>query len=73
MQAYNSTMRTYFCIGFIGFMLKGKSLLEYTHYFLLMNIKRTTNWYLDVSLMKIYFNVCNKYRKFKYPEILYLF
>ena len=50
MQAYNSTMCTYFCIGFIGFMLKGKSLLEYTHYFLLMNIKRTTNWYLDVFI-----------------------
>ena len=24
-------MRGYFCIGFIGFMLKGKSLLEYTN------------------------------------------
>ena len=23
----------YFCIGFIGFMLKGKSLLEYTNLF----------------------------------------
>ena len=50
MQAYDSTMRTYFCIGFIGFMLKGKSLLEYTYYFLLMNIKRTANWYLDVFI-----------------------
>ena len=27
-QAYNSIMRGYFCIGFIDFMLKGKSLLE---------------------------------------------
>ena len=30
-QTYNSIMRGYFCIGFIGFMLKGKSLLEYTN------------------------------------------
>ena len=26
-QAYDSIMCGYFCIGFIGFMLKGKSLL----------------------------------------------
>ena len=30
-QAYNSVMRGYFCVGFIDFMLKGKSLLEYTY------------------------------------------
>ena len=28
-QAYNSTMCTNFCIGFIDFMLKGKILLDY--------------------------------------------
>ena len=38
----NILMRGYFCIDF---MLKGKSLLEYTNYFLLMNIKRMTKWY----------------------------
>ena len=32
-QAYNSVIRGYFCIGFIDFMLKGKSLLEYTNLF----------------------------------------
>ena len=30
-QAYNSLMCGYFCIGFIDFMLKGKSLLDYTN------------------------------------------
>ena len=30
-QAYDSIMCGYFCIGFIDFMLKGKSLLEYTN------------------------------------------
>ena len=30
MQAYDLIMCGYFCIGFIDFMLKGKSLLEYT-------------------------------------------
>ena len=29
-QAYNSIMCGYFCIAFIDFMLKGKSLLRYT-------------------------------------------
>ena len=33
LQAYDSVMCGYFCIGFIDFMLKGKSLLEYTNLF----------------------------------------
>ena len=32
-QAYNSIMCGYFCIGFVDFMLNGKSLLEYTNLF----------------------------------------
>ena len=32
-QAYNLIMCGYFCIGFIDFMLKGKSLLDYTNLF----------------------------------------
>ena len=32
-QAYDSLMCGYFCIGFIDFRLKGKSLLEYTNVF----------------------------------------
>ena len=32
-QAYDSIMCGYFCIGFIDLMLKVKSLLEYTHLF----------------------------------------
>ena len=30
-QAHDLLMRGYFCIGLVGFMLKGKSLLEYTN------------------------------------------
>ena len=33
MQSYNSIMCGYFCIVFIDFILKGKSLLEYTNLF----------------------------------------
>ena len=32
-QEYDLIICRYFCIGFIDFMLKGKSLLEYTHLF----------------------------------------
>ena len=32
-QSYDSVMRGHFCIRFIGFMLKGKSLIEYTNFF----------------------------------------
>ena len=31
MQAHNSIVRGYFCIGLIDFMVKGKSLLNYTN------------------------------------------
>ena len=40
MQAYESIMCGYFCIGFIDFMLAGKSLMEYTNLFSLYNFKR---------------------------------
>ena len=32
-QAYDSIMCGYFCIGYIDFILKGRSLLEYTNLF----------------------------------------
>ena len=32
-QAYDSIICRYFCIGFIRFMLKGKTLTEYTNLF----------------------------------------
>ena len=38
-QAYNS-MCGYFCIGFIDFMLAGKTLTEYTIFFSLSNFRK---------------------------------
>ena len=40
-QAYDSIMCGYFCIEFINYMLKGKTLLDYTNLFSLMILKRT--------------------------------
>ena len=39
-QAYDSIMCGYFCIEFVGFMLKGRSLLNYTNLFSPKNMKR---------------------------------
>ena len=36
-QAHNATMCGYFCIGFIKFMLAGKTLIEHTSLFLKIN------------------------------------
>ena len=41
-QAFNSLICGYFCIGFIDFLIESKSVLDYAIYFLLANIKRMT-------------------------------
>ena len=53
LQAYDSIMCDYFCIEFINYMLKGKTLLDYTNLFLLMILKRT------IKLLKEYLNMNN--------------
>ena len=39
-QAYYSKICGYFCTGFIDFMLKGKSLLDYTNSFFLNDFEK---------------------------------
>ena len=39
-QAYDSIMYSYFCIGFINFMFNGKSLTEYTNLFSPNDLKK---------------------------------
>ena len=39
-QVFDSIMCRCFCFGFFDSMLNVKSLLEYTNYFLLINVKR---------------------------------
>ena len=40
LQSYDSAMYGYFCIGFIGFMLKGNSLADFTNIFSPNDLKR---------------------------------
>ena len=49
-QAYDSIMCGYFCIGFINFMIKEKNLTDYTNLFLPNDFKRNdeTNFYWQV-------------------------
>ena len=65
-QEYHSIICGKFCIWFIDFMLKGKSLLNYTNLF----EKRIKLKGWDE---KIYCVICGKYRKFKNPKISYIF
>ena len=41
--AYDSIMGGYFCIGFIDFMLAGKTLTEYTNWFSPHDFKKSDN------------------------------
>ena len=74
-------MGRYFSIGFIYFMSKGKSLLEYTNFFSPEEYKKNDKMLLKyfqqnqnkVKIMKIYCNICNEYRKLKKNNILYIF
>ena len=50
-QAYDSRMCGYFCIGFIDFMFKGKSLTEYTNLFSRNDFKKN-----DDTILKYFMN-----------------
>ena len=52
-QVYNSIMCEYFCIGFIDFMLKGKTLTEYTTLFSPNNFKRNDDIILNYFMSNI--------------------
>ena len=46
-EAYDSIMWGYFCIGFIDFMLAGKTLTEYTNLFSPNNFKKNDDIILN--------------------------
>ena len=46
-QAYDSVMCGYFCIGFIDFMFKGKTLIEYTNLFSPNNFEKNDDLILS--------------------------
>ena len=52
-QAYDSIMCGYFCIGFINFMLKGKTLTEYTNLFSPNNVKKNDDINLNYFMSNI--------------------
>ena len=52
-QAYDSIMCGYFCIGFIEFMLTGKTLTEFTNLFSPNNLKKNDDIILNYFLGKV--------------------
>ena len=54
MQAYDSIMCGYFCFGFIDFILKGKSLLDYTNLFSPNDYENTKLISITKRMKKLY-------------------
>ena len=52
-QAYDSVTYGYFCIGFIDFMFKGKTLTEYANIFFTKQLKK--KWWHD---FKVFYEEC---------------
>ena len=52
-QAYDSTMCGYFCIGFINFMFNGNSLTDFTNIFLPNNFKENDDIILNYFLANL--------------------
>ena len=53
-QAYDSTMCGYFCIGFINLMFKGKTLTEYTNLFSPNIFKRNNDTIINYFMNNTY-------------------
>ena len=52
-QAYDSKMSGYFCIGFTDFMLAGKTLAEYTNLFSTNNFKKNDDIILNYFMSNV--------------------
>ena len=52
-QAYDSIMCGYFCIGFINFMIEGKTLTEFTNLFSPHNFKQNDNIILNYFMNNV--------------------
>ena len=80
MQSYDSITCGYFYIEFIDFMLKGKSLLEYTNLLSPNQYEKNDKIILKyfqyilkrLKRKKIYCIVCGKYKKSKNPKTSYI-
>ena len=54
-EANDSVMCSYFCIGFIDFMLKGKTLTEYTNHFIPNNFEKNVGIILKYFVNNTYY------------------
>ena len=53
MQAYDSVMWRYFCIGFIDFILKGKTLTDFTNLFSLNSFDKNDDIILKYFMTNV--------------------
>ena len=61
------------CIGFIDFMLKGKSLLDYTNLFSPNDYEKNDKIIFSITkkMQKLCCVICGKCKKFEKPKISY--
>ena len=64
----------YFCVGFIYFMLKGKSLLEFTNLFSPNYYEKNDKVKIKIfstikKMKKLYCVICSKHKKFEKHQI----
>ena len=52
-QTYDSIMCRYFCIGFIDFMLAGKTLTDFANLFLTSNFKKSDDIILNYFMTNV--------------------
>ena len=78
-QAFDSIICGYFCIEFIDFMFKDKSVLDYIDLFSPDDYEKNGKMVLKCfqlfstrKMKKLYCVICHKYRKFEKPKISYL-
>ena len=66
-------MCRHFCIKFIGFVLKGKSFIDYTNLFYPNDYEKSNKIFSIIKKMKkVYCVICGKYRKFEESKISYI-
>ena len=75
-QAFDSIMCGYFCIEFIDFMFKDKSVLDYIDLFSPDDYEKNDKMVLKCfqlfstkKMKMLYCAICDKYRKFEKPKI----
>ena len=68
-QAYDSVMCRYFCIGFINYRFMGKNLTDYTNLFSPNNFEKNGSITLNFKMVEINSIKCNSIKSLEHNSI----